>query len=162
MKPSFIISSTEFHNEQILPENFQADHVDAASPHLQWQHVPEGTKGFAIAMHDPDAPTGGAGWWHWMVINLPATLTELPHNAGQLGDALLPQGARQLRNDSGDYAYGGCMPPMGDAPHRYHFTVYALNCEKIDVPEDATTSLTGFMINHHCIGKATVTGLYQR
>lgn len=158
----FLIRSNEFQDGQFLPDHFQADHALAASPQLSWENAPEQTKSFAIAMHDPDAPTGGAGWWHWMAINIPADCQELPHNAGQLGNGHLPAGARQLRNDGGDYAYGGCYPPEGDPAHRYHFTVYALDCEIIDLPQDVTTSMTGFMVNAHCIGQATITGLYQR
>lgn len=162
MSNNFKVLSNEFVDGQLLPANFQADHPEAASPQLSWTGIPVGTKSIAVTMHDPDAPTGGAGWWHWMVINLPADLTELGHNAGELGNAKLPKESRQLRNDGGEYAYGGCMPPEGDGAHRYNFTIYALDCDVIDVPEDATTSLTGFMINHHCIGKTTITGRYQR
>src|SRR5438045_9649027 len=32
------------------------------SPALGWSGAPEGTKSFALLVHDPDAPTGGAGW----------------------------------------------------------------------------------------------------
>src|SRR2546429_1808295 len=53
------------------------------SPALKWSGAPKETKGFALLVHDPDAPTGGGGWWHWVVINLPATVTELPKGAGK-------------------------------------------------------------------------------
>ena len=57
------LTSPEFTAGQMLPLSFQADQENA-SPQLNWDDVPQGVKSFAVAMHDPDAPTGGAGWWH--------------------------------------------------------------------------------------------------
>ena len=52
------------------------------SPALEWKNPPAGTKSFALLVHDPDAPTGGAGFWHWIVYNIPADATSLPEGAG--------------------------------------------------------------------------------
>ena len=78
----FTLSSSDFSENQLMGATFQADHPECASPQLSWSGAPAGTKGFAIAMHDPDAPTGGAGWWHWMVLVLPADVTVLARGAG--------------------------------------------------------------------------------
>jgi Raf kinase inhibitor-like YbhB/YbcL family protein len=131
------------------------------SPALKWQGAPQGTKSFALTVYDPDAPTG-SGWWHWVVINLPATVNELPAGAGDASGTKLPAGATQVRTDFGQPAFGGACPPPGDKPHRYIFTVYALKTDKIDVPADATAAMAGFMINANQIGKATFTAQYGR
>jgi Raf kinase inhibitor-like YbhB/YbcL family protein len=116
---------------------------------------------YALTVYDPDAPTG-SGWWHWVVYNIPATVTELPVGAGDQTGKLLPPGAVQGRTDFGTHAFGGACPPKGDKPHRYIFTVYSLKIEKIDVPADSTAALIGFMINANSLGKASFTAKYGR
>ena len=132
-----------------------------ASPALKWTAGPTGTKSYAITVYDPDAPTG-SGWWHWIVYNIPINVTELPAGAGDATGKLLPPGAVQSRTDYGTRAFGGACPPKGDKPHRYIFTVYALKIEKIDVPDDATAALIGFMIHANSLGKTGFTAKYGR
>lgn len=129
------------------------------SPALSWSGAPEGTKSFALLMHDPDAPTGGAGFWHWIVYDIPATATGLP--AGDSGKGL-PVGAKQLTTDFGKAGYGGPCPPEGAAPHHYNLTLYALKIAKLPVTQHTPASLAGFMINSNAIATATLTGLYGR
>ena len=131
------------------------------SPALKWTKGPEGTKSYALTVYDPDAPTG-SGWWHWVVYNIPATVTELAEGSGDISGKLLPQGAIQGRTDFGTHAFGGACPPQGDTPHRYIFTVYALKADKIDVPADASAALIGFMIHANTIEKAQFTAKYGR
>jgi Raf kinase inhibitor-like YbhB/YbcL family protein len=132
------------------------------SPALKWSNAPKGTKSFALLAHDPDAPTGGAGWWHWVVINIPADTTGLAKGAGRADGSGLPKGAVQVNTDFGGPGWGGPCPPAGDKAHRYNFTLHALKVEKIDIPANATASLAGFMVNAESIGKATFTGMYGR
>jgi Raf kinase inhibitor-like YbhB/YbcL family protein len=131
------------------------------SPALQWTGSPTGTKSFAITVYDPDAPTG-SGWWHWIVYNIPADVSELAAGAGDPTGKLLPAGAVQGRTDYGTYAFGGACPPQGDTPHRYIFTVHALNIEKIGVPPDSSAALIGFMLHANSLGKASFTAKYGR
>ena len=132
------------------------------SPALKWSGAPKDTKSFALLVHDPDAPTGGAGWWHWVAINLPADASELTKGAGKADGSALPKGALQINTDFGGPGWGGPCPPVGDKPHRYNFTLHALKVDKLDLPAGATASLAGYMINANSIGKATLTGLFGR
>ena len=132
---------------------------DNTSPELHWHNAPEGTKGFAVSCYDPDAPTG-SGFWHWYVINLPASTTSLPAGAGNPDQPQLPSSARSMNNDIAQKGFVGAFPPEGDKPHRYIFTVYALSVEHLDLPENATTAFAGFNVLGNTLAKATITAHY--
>jgi Raf kinase inhibitor-like YbhB/YbcL family protein len=161
----FRLSSPEIKINRTIPKRFEFNGFGCSgenkSPALKWSGAPKDTKGFAVTVYDPDAPTG-SGWWHWVVINIPADVTELPSDAGALNSTTLPKGAMQMRSDYGTAAWGGTCPPKGDKPHRYIFTVYALKTDKLDVPADATAALTGYMIHANMISKASFTAKYGR
>jgi Raf kinase inhibitor-like YbhB/YbcL family protein len=129
------------------------------SPALSWSGAPAGTRSFALMVHDPDAPTG-SGWWHWVVYNIPATTSSLPAGAGDPQKKLMPAGVVQGRTDYGTVGYGGPAPPPGP-PHHYHFRLYALKAEKLEVPADASAALIGFNVRAQSLGEAALlTGLY--
>jgi Raf kinase inhibitor-like YbhB/YbcL family protein len=130
------------------------------SPELAWQNPPAGTKSFVVTVYDPDAPTG-SGWWHWVVYDIPADTKQLEKGAGGEGGQL-PAGAKQGRTDFGKPGFGGACPPPGDKPHRYVFTVYALKVDKLDVPDDASPAMIGFMTKANALGSATFTAHYGR
>jgi hypothetical protein len=132
---------------------------DNLSPALAWSGVPDGTKSLALTVYDPDAPTG-SGWWHWVVFDIPAGTSALPKGVGK--GAALPVGTRQGRNDFGTSEFGGACPPVGDKPHHYIFTVYALKVPKLEVGADASAALIGFMINANRLGAATLNARYGR
>lgn len=131
------------------------------SPELTWSDPPAGTKSFAVLAHDPDAPTGGAGFWHWLVVDIPADARGLKRGAGDASGKSLPPGAHQLENDFGDKSYGGPCPPPGK-PHRYIFTVYALKVDKLGDAAHGRTAIAGFTINANALAKASITGLFGR
>lgn len=130
------------------------------SPELHWSNAPTETKSFALTVYDPDAPTG-SGWWHWVAYNIPATTASFGRGAGS-GPADLPAGTVQGRTDYGTAGYGGPCPPVGDKPHRYIFTIYALKIDKIDVPTDASAAMIGFNLNANKIATASFTAMYGR
>jgi Raf kinase inhibitor-like YbhB/YbcL family protein len=130
------------------------------SPQLAWTGAPAATKSFVVTVYDPDAPTG-SGWWHWVVYDIPASATGLGKGAGS-GQGALPEGAKQGRTDFGAPGFGGACPPAGDKPHRYHFTVYALKVEHLEVPADASPALIGFMTRANALASATITARYGR
>lgn len=131
------------------------------SPALKWEGAPEGTKSFALTVFDPDAPTGGSGWWHWVIYNLPANSTGVPTGMGS-GAMGIPKHVKQGRNDYGQNNYGGPCPPANDKPHRYIVTVYALNVEKLDVPDNASPAMIGFALNAATLQKAELVATYGR
>lgn len=128
------------------------------SPALNWQNAPAGTQSFAVTVFDPDAPTG-SGFWHWLVLDIPATVTSLAQGAG---NGQLPAGSRSFNNDYGIKEFGGACPPEGHGMHRYQFTVWALPESTLAVPDGASAAVVGFMLNATAIGKATLTATYAR
>lgn len=134
---------------------------DNISPALAWKNAPAGTKSFAVTVYDPDAPTG-SGWWHWVMVNIPAEITSLPQGAGDPASGKAPRGAIQVRTDFGAPGYGGPCPPVGHGDHRYVFTVHALKVDKLDLPADATAALVGFNLHFNTLAKASFTAKYGR
>jgi hypothetical protein len=163
---AFELTSPDFDNGDTLAEDFVFDGFGCTggnvSPALAWSGAPEGTESFALMVHDPDAPTGGAGFWQWIVLDIPATAQELPQGAGAAGEENMPAGARMLANDYGIAGWGGPCPPEGHGPHRYDFTLYALPTAELEVPEGASKAVTGFIVNANAIATATLQGIYER
>jgi len=156
------VYSNDFKDGDKMPERqvfngmgYQGDNI---SPHLAWDDAPQGTKSFVVTCYDPDAPTG-SGWWHWVVVNIPASTTLLEQGAGS-GLAMLPQGALQTRTDFGKAGYGGAAPPQGES-HRYIFTVHALDVDAIEVDAEASGAMVGFNVHFHALASASITVNYS-
>jgi Raf kinase inhibitor-like YbhB/YbcL family protein len=172
--------------------------TDNVNPHLEWSDVPEGTKSFAIVVHDPDVPSrpddvnqpdrevpedlARVDFFHWVLVDLPTDIRSIAE--GEFSDGVVaggkevqkgPYGTRQGLNDftgwfSGDddmegkyYGYDGCAPPWNDSiPHRYVFTVYALDVERVDVDGDFTGHDVREAIDGHVLAEASITGIYTQ
>ena len=157
--PSFTLDSTEVRHGAPIAET----HVFAGgnrSPQLSWRDVPSGTRSFTVTCFDPDAPTP-SGFWHWVIVDLAATVTSLPGGAGGEDGSALPKGAFHCRNDYGTMGYGGPAPPKGDRAHRYYFVVHALDVEKLGVSEQTSPAAVSFTLLGHTLGRATLVPTYQ-
>jgi hypothetical protein len=158
----FRVQSSDISNGTPMPKaqefNGFGCEGDNLSPQLSWSGAPEGTKSFAITAYDPDAPTG-SGWWHWLAFNIPADITSL--KTGASGNTM-PEGSTESRTDYGVPGFGGACPPKGDKAHRYQFTVFALNTDKLDLAPDSSGALVGYYLNGHALAKTTLEALYQR
>jgi Raf kinase inhibitor-like YbhB/YbcL family protein len=161
----FVLTSLDIQDGEQLPRSQASGLMDAGgediSPQLAWSEFPAATRGFALTVFDPDAPTA-SGFWHWAVYNLPAEVTELAAGAGSPDSAALPSQAVTLRNDAGLRRYLGAAPPQGHGDHRYIFAVHALDCSTLDLPEDATPAYLGFNLFFHTIGRALLVPVYGR
>ena len=158
---TFRLTSTDFKDGDRLPQaqvfNGMGHAGGNLSPQLAWDGVPEGTQSFVVTCYDPDAPTG-SGWWHWVVVDLPADVRTLAQGAGS-GRAPPPPAALQTRTDFGPPGYGGAAPPPGP-PHRYIFTVHALKVASIGVGADVSPAYVGFNVHFNVLGSASLTALY--
>ena len=153
--PSFELRSDDVADGEMMSQNQVYNSFGMTgkniSPSLSWSGFPPQTRSFAVTCYDPDAPTG-SGFWHWVLLGLPASVTSLPAGAGS--GTGLPAGAFHVRNDYGTKDFGGAAPPAGDPPHRYVFAVHALDVESLDVDDSVSPAVAGFNLRFHTIARA--------
>jgi len=126
------------------------------SPPLSWSQVPEETRSIAVLCDDPDAPVGD--WVHWVLFNLPPDTESL--EPGIPRKAKLENGAIQGTTDYGRIGYDGPCPPPGK-PHRYFFTVFALDA-LLDLDSSATKADLLNAMEGHVLAKGELMGKFGR
>ena len=157
--PAFEVTSDDVVEGQPLKDD-QVQAVGDTSPQLSWSGFPDDTRSFTVTCFDPDAPTP-SGFWHWVVCDIPVSVTSLDTGAGAEGGAQLPEGAFMCRNDVGTQAFTGAAPPEGDQVHRYYFVVHAVTDEKLGVDADATPTVVSFNLAFKTAARAILQGTYQ-
>ena len=148
---SLTLESSAFKMNSIIPDAYTCKAGDH-SPPLNWNNVPPNTQSLAVIMDDPDSPSGI--WTHWILFNIPPTLTQL--DAG----SAVPQGAATGINSWGSTDYRGPCPPTGVA-HTYYFKLYALDTV-INLGNGTSRDILLNAMTGHVIGSAELTGLYQK
>jgi Raf kinase inhibitor-like YbhB/YbcL family protein len=130
-----------------------------AAPPLGWSGAPPHTASFALIVDDPDAPDPAAPkrtYVHWVLYDVPAAVREVEEGAR---GAVLPDPAREGRNDGGSVGYTGPCPPIGR--HRYFFTLYALDALLGDLGTPTKAELERAM-GGHVLERAELVGTYAR
>jgi Raf kinase inhibitor-like YbhB/YbcL family protein len=161
--PSFTVTSENVAHGQQMSDNQVYNSFGMTgqniSPQLSWSGFPAETRSFAVTIFDPDAPTG-SGFWHWVVIDVPASVTSLPAGAGDATGSGLPAGAFHVRNDYMTKDFGGAAPPAGDPPHRYVMAVHAVDVETLGINSDVSPAVAGFNLRFHTIGRGLLVPVY--
>jgi Raf kinase inhibitor-like YbhB/YbcL family protein len=150
-----VVSSPSFEEGGQIPEEYTCDGRNI-SPLLNWSEPPAGTRSLALIMDDRDAP--GGVFTHWVIFNLPAGSTQLVEAIPT--DPELPSGALQGNNDLGHTGYGGPCPPPG-SPHRYRFTLYAVD-ETLELGPGASRSQVLQALEGHLLAQGQLTGTYPK
>ena len=144
------IESAAFDHHSSLPDRHTTEGEDV-SPKLAWSGIPQGTKSFALIVHDPDAPLVD-GFTHWVAYNIPGDSTGVSEASDDLTHG---------ENSAGDTTYMGPAPPPGHGTHHYYFWVYALD-EDLDLEPGLTRSELLARIEDHVIEQARIVGTYSR
>ncbi len=156
--PTLQVTSTTFSNGGEQPQNVEFAGCGGAniSPELRWAGAPAGTKSFVVTEFDRDA-RAGIGFWHWLLVDIPASVTRLPAGGAP------PPGAIAGMTDHGLPGYQGPCPPVGDLPHHYIFTVSALDIPAL--PGMTPTSTGAFVaasLRGHIIAQGSIIGTFAR
>ena len=133
-------------------------HGPNLSPEVHWSGAPAGTKSFAVTVHDVDAPTD-SGWWHWAVVDIPATTASLAQNAGAAGAS--PGGGSGYPNGARHANYDGPCPPAGPA-HQYHIAVYAMPGAHADIPPDTGPRGVAVWLKSHALASAEIVPVFGK
>jgi Raf kinase inhibitor-like YbhB/YbcL family protein len=148
--PGFVLQSSAFKAGDTLPtENTCAVTGTAgsgSSPPLSWSGAPANTRAYAIVEQDMDVPPPNGPVVHWLIYNIPATLSSLEPGLPQV--ETLPNGAMQGVNALRSLGYIGSCPPPGAAPHHYVFQLFALDGPLTVRPQPTIVDLQAALQGH--------------
>ena len=159
--PEFIVTSTAIVNGVIddaygmRGKDVDEDGIPTLSLPFAIAGAPEETVSYMLIFADIDAENeDGSPWIHWIAVNIPAELTELPAGASiDLAESMV-----QGENSFGTIGYGGPTPP--DQPHEYFLNVYALDT-MLDLEEGFTFIDVSLLVAGHIMGIGQVSGTYS-
>ena len=149
------LRSEAFQQAGEIPAKYTCQGNDV-SPPLSWSGVPTDAKSLALIVDDPDSPDPAAPkrvWVHWVLFNIPPSVSALPEAVKNL-----PSPAHPGVNDWQRALYGGPCPPIGR--HRYFFKLYALDVLlALESPTkvDLETAMRG-----HILASTELMGTYQK
>ncbi len=170
------LTTTGWMDGAVIPNKYTQAAPMAVSPALVWTNVPAGTQSLVLHMHDADVSKNSttADQVHWLVWNMPATLTGLPENVPM--GAQLPDGSRQISASGSTYRGPGA--PANGPYHHYMFEIYALDIKLDSIPavtspvaatatpnpndELQTREKVFAAMQGHVRGKAVMSGLFRR
>jgi hypothetical protein len=144
------LASDAFENGRPIPQQYTCDGADQ-TPTLHWSEAPPGTKSFALVVDDPDAPSGI--FRHWGVYDIPASARSL--GGGQ-------RVGTEVTNGFGKPGYGGPCPPKGHGAHHYHFKLFALNVDRLNLGPSSKVADVENEASRHAIAQGELVGTYER
>ena len=124
------------------------------APQVSWSDPPDGTKSYALIVHDPDAPD--KDFVHWLLADIPGDASEIAEGSN------VPEFGVSGKNDFGKLGYGGPCPPPGDRAHRYFFELCALDLPILGLPKGFTRNEIEATIMGHVLARATAMRAYVR
>ena len=148
---TFTLTITAFADGSPIPAKFTCEGANV-SPELRWNDAPADTRSYALIVDDPDAPVGT--FTHWVLFDVPADRSSLAEGASAIGVA--------GKNDFGRASYGGPCPPRGHGPHRYTFTLYALDIASLKLKAGAGRREMEAALRGHILAQAIYLGRYER
>jgi Raf kinase inhibitor-like YbhB/YbcL family protein len=152
---SIKLTSSGFRQGEGIPQRFTCKGANT-SPGLSWSNLPPGTKSLALVVSDPDSFLGS--YVHWVLYNLPPEADHL--DAGVPTVERLPNGARQGMNSGDAVGYTGPCPP-GRSPHRYVFTLYAVD-GPLSPASPVKKELLMQSMDGHVLASGELTGHFPR
>jgi Raf kinase inhibitor-like YbhB/YbcL family protein len=151
------LSSAAFIDGESIPVRYTCDTEHPLSPPLTFSGIPQEAVSLALIVEDPDVPAAVRSdrvFDHWVLFNLPSTITGLPEG-GSVGIA----GA----NTRGVPAYAPPCPPSQFEPrrHRYVFRLFALDA-LLDARAGITKAELVAAMQGHILAEAQLMGTYER